>query len=51
MGEKDKAAPNTPAPPEETKKADGAIPAFVPFTPPRVAGVWVLGPNGPQRKE
>lgn len=22
-----------------------------PFHPPREAGEWVLGPNGPQRKE
>jgi len=24
---------------------------FTPFTPPREAGVWILGPNGPTREE
>lgn len=35
--------------PEPKPEAPAPVPP--PFHPPRIAGEWVLGPNGPQRKE
>lgn len=38
---------------KKTKPHDDDKPAEAPkpFNPPREAGEWVLGPNGPKRKE